>query len=262
MLTYALVTDRGLVHTRNEDRCGAFIPEDPRLRDERGHLFVLADGVGGSAAGDVAAELAVHAIKETYFSGPWDGVESALRTAFANANAAVLARARESGWKGMSATTVVAALVADAVTVAHLGDVRAYLLREGQARRLTSDHSWVQERLDAGLISPDEARAHPHRNVVTHALGIEFTARPDVVRAGMQTGDVLLLCSDGRWGLVEDQEMAGMVAETNGPAAAARALVDLALARGGHDNISVIVVRAIASTSVSPTGMMQRRPPS
>jgi serine/threonine protein phosphatase PrpC len=259
-LDYYPLIDRGLVRERNEDRCGVFVPEDARLRDERGYLFVLADGVGGYPAGDVAAELAIHTVQETYFTGPWGGPGSALRAAFSAANDAVLARARESGCTGMSAATVAAALVGTHVTVAHLGDVRAYLFRDAQAQRLTSDQSWVQERMNAGLLSAEEARVHPYRNLVTHALGADPTAAPDVLDAVVRPDDALLLCSDGLWGLAEDGEMARILAGSAGAEAAARALVDLALARGGHDNISVIVVRAVASTSVSSTVMLPRRP--
>lgn len=260
-LDYSLLTDSGLVRERNEDRCGAFMPEDVRLREERGHLFVLADGVGGHPAGDVAAELAVTAVQEAYFSGPWSDPGSALRAAFTAANHAILARAHASGWAGMSAGTVAAALVGTDVTVAHLGDVRAYLFRDGQVRRLTADQSWVQERVNAGLLSAEEARVHPYRNLVTHALGAEPTAAPDVQAAAVRPADALLLCSDGLWGLAADEEMAGIVTSADGAAAAARALVDLALARGGHDNIAVIVVRAVAATSVAATVMLPRHPP-
>ena len=260
ILDYYPLSDRGLVREQNEDRCGAFVPEDTRLRDERGYLFVLADGVGGYAAGDVAAELALHTVQEMYFTGPWDGPGSALRAAFSAANDAVRSRARESGATGMSATVVAAALVGTHVTVAHLGDDRAYLFRGDQGQRLTSDHSWVQERMDAGLLSAEEARVHPYRNAVTRALGVEPDAAPDVRDALVQPDDALLLCSDGLWGLVEDEEMAHIVVASGGAEVAARALVDLALARGGHDNISVIVVRAVASTSVSSTMMLPLRP--
>ena len=260
VLNYYPLSDRGLVREQNEDRCGAFVPEDTRLRDQRGYLFVLADGVGGYAAGDVAAELALQTVHETYFAGPWDGPGSALRAAFAAANDAILGQARESGSTGMSATAVAVALVGTRVTVTHLGDVRAYLFRGDQAQRLTSDHSWVQERMNAGLLSAEEARVHPYRNAVTRALGSEPVAAPDVRDVDVRPGDALLLCSDGLWGLAEDEEMARIVAGSAGAEAAARALVDLALARGGEDNISVIVVRAVASTSVAPTVMLPLPP--
>ncbi len=259
MLDYFPLADRGLAHERNEDRCGAFVPEDARLRAERGQLFVLADGVGGHGAGDVAAELALHTVQETYFSRPWAGPGTTLRAAFAVANDAILAKARGSGHLGMSAATVAAAVVGSRVIVAHLGDVRAYLFCGDQAQRLTSDHSWVQERINAGRLSAEEARVHPYRNLITHALGAEPTAVPDVADAPIQPGDALLLCSDGLWSLVEDEEMARIVAGSAGAEVTTRVLVDLALARGGHDNISAIVVRAVASTSVSPTVKLPRR---
>jgi protein phosphatase len=118
----------------------------------------------------------------------------------------------------------------------------------------------VQEQVNAGFLSAQEARAHPYRNLITHALGAEPAAAPDVLDMTVRSGDALLLCSDGLWGLATDEEMARIATDSAGAQDAARALVDLALARGGHDNISVIVVRAGAATSVPPTVQLPRRP--
>lgn len=253
-LDYALLLDRGLVRERNEDRCGAFEPEDQALHAQRGRLFVVADGMGGHAAGDVAAEIAVQTIQEAYFHGDWTGAPAKLRAAFVAANQAILRAARDGGRQGMGAAAVAAAVVEDRVAVAHLGDCRGYLVRGNHITRLTSDHSWVQERMDAGRLTPDEARIHPYRNVLTRALGAEAEAAPDVAERPLTPGDALLLCSDGLWGLADDRDLAQALTAAPDAAQAAQALVDLALARGGHDNISVVVVRVSGAVSdVAPT---------
>ena len=257
-LDYHLLLDRGLSRERNEDRCGAFVPESGPVREQRGRLFVVADGMGGHAAGDVAAELAVHTIKEAYFDNGWAGPDSQLANAFIVANESILQAAREGGRQGMGAAAVAAAIVDQCAYVAHLGDCRGYVLRGRQSTRVTADHSWVEERMAAGRLTADEARAHPYRNVLTRALGAEASATPDVSKVVLAPGDALVLCSDGLWGVTEDAELAQAVASSTDAQSAARALVDLALARGGPDNISVIVVRVMDTHSEAPTVQMVR----
>lgn len=257
LLDYAPLLDRGLTRERNEDRCGAFLPEDPGLRAERGCLFVVADGMGGHAAGDVAAEITLQTLKNTYYYGDWHGPQVKLREAFIAANEAILAAAREGGRQGMGAAATAAAVIGDRVTVANLGDARGYLFRGSQITRLTVDHSWVQERMDSGGLSSDEARAHPYRNVLTKALGAEVDAEPEFTQAALAPGHTMVLCSDGLWSLTEDEELAQAVAAAPDARGAAEALVNLALARGGHDNISVVVVRVVDPNRDAPTARLR-----
>lgn len=259
-LEYYPLLHRGLVRERNEDRCGAFEPEDAALRAQRGRLFIVADGMGGLAAGDVAAETAVRVIQEAYFRGPWRGPAVQLRGAFATANARIIALAEQQGHEGMGAAVVAAAVVQQSVWVAHVGDCRGYLVRGGSITRLTTDHSWVQEHVDAGHLSPAEVPGHPYRNVLTRALGVDTWATPDVTTAPLAPADALLLCSDGLWSLADDAELAATVSAAADATGAAQALADLALARGGHDNIAVIVVRIAGPTGVAPTLRLQREP--
>jgi serine/threonine protein phosphatase PrpC len=252
-LDYFPLLDKGLLRDRNEDRCGAFVPVDPPLLAERGRLFVVVDGMGGHAAGDVAAEIALQTVQQTYFDGEWTSPEAKLRAAFLNANEAILAAAREGGRYGMGAAGVAAAIIGDRAAVAHLGDCRGYLFRGTQVTRLTTDHSWVQERMAAGRLTVAEARVHPYRNVLTRAFGAENLADPDITVTRLMPGDTIVLCSDGLWGLAEDEELAERVATAGTAETTARALVDLALSRGGHDNISCIVVRVSGPDSDAPT---------
>jgi serine/threonine protein phosphatase PrpC len=257
-LEYALLLDRGLGRERNEDRCGAFVPRDQALRQERGHLFVLADGVGGHAAGDVAAEIAVDTIQQTYFDGTWDGPEGGLRRAFVAAHQAICDAARAPNRAGMGAATVAVAVIDERLIVAHLGDARAYLIRTGTAQRLTRDHSWAQEQITAQQLTPEQAQVHPYRHLITRALGVDVDGMPDVREASIQPGDTLLLCSDGLSDVAEDSAIA-LAAAAHDAESSARALVDLALERGSRDNISVVVVRVRSMGSRVPTVKLPQR---
>lgn len=272
LLDVHLITDRGLARERNEDRCGAFTPEDAATRAERGRLFVVADGMGGYAGGDVAAELAVTTLPEMYFHGEWAGPESMLRRAFSAANDAITRQATaQPAHQGMGAAAVAAVVLDGHALFAHLGDCRAYRLRDGRAERMTADHSWVEERVAAGRITIEEARIHPYRNVLTRALGVEVDGDPTLRDADFLPGDALLLCSDGLWGVVGDDELAAAVVDLPDAKSIARTLVDLALDRGGPDNISIAVVRALeddgldgdplAATVIAPTTEVRRPEP-
>jgi serine/threonine protein phosphatase PrpC len=249
LLDAHLITDVGMGRERNEDRCGAFTPGDPQTRAERGRLYVVADGMGGYVGGDVAAELIMDALPSAYFHGQWEGATDTLRSAFIATNAAIEQKAlAEPENQGMGAAAVAAVIFSDHLVLAHLGDCRAYMVRAGQVIRLTVDHSWVQERINAGWLTDDEARVHAYRNVLTRALGVETDADPTVSKVEFHPDDALILCSDGLWGVIDDDEIAQIALRYENAKDAARAMVDLALERGGADNISVIVVRAIGMT--------------
>jgi serine/threonine protein phosphatase PrpC len=237
------ISDRGPVRERNEDRCGAFVPESPATRAERGRLFVVADGMGGHAAGDVAATLVLESLPAAYYRGPWLGAEATLRVAIGTAAEAIQREAARTPARGdMGATLVAAAIVGDRAVVAHVGDCRAYCVSAGVGRRLTLDHTWVQEQIAAGRLTEQEAHAHPYRSYVTRALSAESVAQADVGEWALERGDVLLLCSDGVCDVVPDDELDGILAAGDA-ARGARALVDWALAAGAVDNVSAIVVR-------------------
>jgi protein phosphatase len=248
-ISYTAATDVGCKRSGNED--SYFVDAERRL-------FVVADGMGGHAAGEVASQVAVEAIGEfvALTSGDdeitWPfGVDSSmslngnrLKTAVRYANDKVFQRMKESSeYEGM-ATTVVASLVdgSDA-TIAHVGDSRAYLYRGGQLSQLTNDHSWVNEQVQGGLISPDQARTHPLRNVVTRALGGRPDIDVDMLGHAAELGDALLLCSDGLTSMVPDDEIARVIAEGATVEETGRKLVEEAIARGGEDNITVVLIR-------------------
>lgn len=245
-------SDRGLRRHHNED---AFL-----VRDDLG-LFVVADGMGGHAAGEVAAGLAVSEFErvvestqdaaETTWPDGWDARLpcDSNRLVFA----ALMAHRRvtgavegDPGLRGMGATVVAALLSSERnrMTVAHVGDSRAYLLRDGRLELLTSDHSWVHEQVVAGLLSEDAARSHPLKNVVTRALGGAQEPIADVREHEVRVGDLLLLCSDGLNGMLEDDELADILRRRRPELrATTQDLVDEANRRGGTDNITIVLVR-------------------
>lgn len=233
--------------------------EDALAVDEEQKLYVVADGMGGHAAGEVASRIAVESIEEfvTLTSGnqeitwpfgldetiSYDG--NRLKTAIRHANRKVLEATRESAELEGMATTVAAVLVEDDIAnLAHVGDSRIYLWSGGQMTLLTSDHSWVNEQIQTGVISPEQARSHPLRNVVTRALGGRADLLVDIQSRKMESGDVLLVCSDGLTTMMADDEIAGSLAESGGDIVkAARALVDESNERGGEDNITVVLMK-------------------
>jgi serine/threonine protein phosphatase PrpC len=249
-ITYKAVSDVGRKRNGNED--SLFVnPEQ--------HLFVVADGMGGHAAGEVASKVAVDSINEfvcltggdeeiTWPFGldeniSYDG--NRLKTAIRYANRKVLEATKEkSEYEGM-ATTVAAVLVdGDSGNIGHVGDSRVYLVRDGQITQLTSDHSWVNEQIQSGVISPDQARTHPLRNVVTRALGGKPDLQVDMQQHKAQSGDILLLCSDGLTTMIADDEIARLMREAGGDVEkAAQSLVSSANAKGGEDNITVLLIR-------------------
>jgi len=249
-IRYEAITDVGRKRKGNED--SVFVnPEQ--------NLFVVADGMGGHAAGEVASRLAVDAINDfieltggddeiTWPFGLDDTISydgNRLKTAVRFANKKVLETTKErSEYEGMATTVAAVLLEGDAANLAHVGDSRIYLLRASELSQLTYDHSWINEQIQSGVISADQARSHPLRNVVTRALGGKPDLLVDMQLQPMQPEDVLLLCSDGLTTMLPDDEICRLMAENVADVAqAARALVDAANAKGGEDNITVLLLK-------------------
>lgn len=242
------VTDVGLKRKANEDN---FCSNDGE------GLYVVADGMGGHAAGEVASELAVKTIEEfikltsanhdiTWPYGLDDGLTlngNRLKTSIRFANEKLLEQTRaRADYEGM-ATTVVAILVENGtVDVAHVGDSRLYLVRDSEMHGVTSDHSWVNEQVQSGVINSEQARTHPLRNVVTRALGGKETIEVDVQSLELQSGDRLLLCSDGLTSMLADDEILRIVLDNGGGVEQADELVAAANRSGGEDNTTTILL--------------------
>lgn len=253
-ITWAARTDSGLRRSQNEDCYCA----NPDLG-----LFVVADGMGGHAGGEVASELAVTeiqtVIESTSTLGPQDtwpvpfdanvGTDgNRLRAGFSMANSRIAQRIEKSEELRGMATTAVAALVkGKKAALAHVGDSRAYLLRAGQLTRLTADHSWVEEQIQAGMLTEAAAREHPWRNIVTRALSGADGLNVDVTELELEVGDRVLLCSDGLPTVIHDSEIGDVVSTTADLQAVCDELVRRANAAGGPDNVTTLVVGAAAA---------------
>lgn len=222
-------TDIGCLRDHNEDSLVVAPP-----------LYAVADGMGGHAAGEVASEIAVHVVAEQVPDHP---DAEALCRAVEEANRAIIRAAHEGrGREGMGTTMTAAMLEGERLIIAQVGDSRAYLLHQGKLQQLTRDHSLMADMIEAGQLTPEEARSHPNRSVITRALGSDPHTQPDLYEINVQTGDRLLICSDGLSGMLRDQNIESTLARVHDPQRCAAQLVNEAIAAGGHDNITVIVV--------------------
>ncbi len=228
-LTWGARSDVGCVRSHNED---SYLVQPP--------LFCVSDGMGGHAAGEVASSIAVETIAKT---APAAADPALLGAAVESANAAVIeAAANGRGKPGMGCTATVAMIEGHTLAIAHVGDSRAYLLHGGMLIRITHDHSLVEELVDAGEITADEARVHPNRSVITRALGSDPAMYADHFTLNIEKGDRLILCSDGLSGMIPDRDIESIATESSSAQLAADNLVDAALAAGGTDNVTVVVV--------------------
>jgi serine/threonine protein phosphatase PrpC len=243
-LSVAKLTDVGRARPHNEDYVDCKIPSDPQLLARRGSIFLVADGMGGHQAGEVASRGAVEAVLENYFADATHDVPTSLVRAFRFANQKLHTQAQADSSKGGMGTTLVAAVVLGRrVYVANVGDSRAYLINRTGITQITEDHSWVEEQVRAGLLTMEQAKRHPQRNLVTRALSSKPSVEVDLFEGEINAGDTILLCSDGLTGRVEDAEIASIVRQ-HPPHQATEKLVALANERGGNDNITVLIVNA------------------
>ncbi len=247
-LRAVVVTDLGRVRTNNEDS-GRFIrPSKISVRLHKGFLAIVADGMGGHAAGEVASLMAVETIVKTYYKQE-DTPEASLFMAFSKANRAIWQAATKNVMqKGMGTTCTAVAICQDQLYVAHVGDSRLYIFKNGQLIQLSTDHTYVQELIMQGVISPEEAEKHPDRNVLTRAMGTHNKVEIDVFQAKtlFENNDRLLLCSDGLYDYFTNDELADFF---NIPLLneSAQQMVDAAKQRGGHDNITVLLIEKVGN---------------
>jgi protein phosphatase len=242
ILRSSAASDVGRRRRINEDRYA--------LAPELG-LFLVADGMGGHTAGQVASQLASEAVIRCVRAGADEqsSLAECLREAVFAGNLEVFQTAKERPELSGMGTTLVTVLVAGGrAALAHVGDSRAYLVRHGRIRQLTDDHSLVGELQRRGELSADAARDHPHRHVLTRALGVRRAVQPDLAELELASGDIFVLCTDGLTTHVRDEEIAKAVAGDADPAEAAQALVALANSRGGEDNVTVAIVRCDGPT--------------
>jgi len=236
--TCAARTDVGLVRSGNEDN---FL-----MHSERG-IFIVADGMGGHAAGEVASEMAVRITSHAIGSLRGMSDEEAsdrMRTAIQAANDAIFERTlTEPDQQGMGTTLTMLVLLEGRYLIGQVGDSRAYLLRDGRFLQVTKDHSYVQEQVDAGMLTPDQARGHPHSSIITRCVGASEEVVPDVYSGSLEEGDIMLLASDGLTGMLEDEQLTRILRSDGEPQHWVDRMIMEANCRGGLDNITAIVVR-------------------
>ncbi len=245
-LMWGARSDVGCVRPHNED---SYLVQSP--------LFCVCDGMGGHAAGEVASSIAVETIAKT---APQSADAARLAAAVEAANAAVIEAALNGlGKPGMGCTATCAYIENDTLAIAHVGDSRAYLLHEGTLIRVTRDHSYVEELVDAGEITADEARVHPNRSVITRALGSDPAMYADHFTLHIEEGDRLILCSDGLSSMIPDSDIENIATQSSSAQICVDNLVDAALAAGGHDNVTVVVVDLVDDGVMREAKRVRRR---
>jgi len=237
-------SDIGCLRKNNEDSFGYWEPEDDETFARKGRLAIVADGMGGYEGGQEASRLAVDTLVATYRGFEGDDPRQALVEGLQAAHHQIRHYAdSHPELQGMGTTCTAAALVGDALHYVHVGDTRLYLIRDGAIRQITRDHSYVGRLVEAGMITREEAERHPQRNILTAAVGtapelfLDAPEQPEPLRPN----DVIVICTDGLWGQVHDEEILDAV-QTKTPEAAGSALIELAR-RGGPDNITVHILR-------------------
>ncbi|HEX7317183.1 MAG TPA: Stp1/IreP family PP2C-type Ser/Thr phosphatase [Pyrinomonadaceae bacterium] len=236
-------TDKGCVREINEDSGRMVRPNDPAMLAAKGVLVVVADGMGGHSAGEVASQMAADVVSRVYYETRAEP-GAALKRAVEDANRQIHRAAAEDAEKhGMGTTCTALALCGGRAFAAHVGDSRLYMLRERQLYQLSEDHSAVNEMVKLGIITKEQARTHEDKNVILRALGTTPDVEVSVLEPfAVREGDRYLLCSDGLHDLVLEDEIASVLSETEDIHAAGERLIAMAKERGGHDNITVGII--------------------
>lgn len=232
-----------MIRAGNEDSFSA------ETNGSRG-LFVVADGMGGHAAGEVASEMAVQIVTRDILNDDVadDTLPERLAEALRRANREIYGRTiTEVDKQGMGTTASVLLVFGQRYLIGQIGDSRVYLLRDGMLRQLTRDHSYVQEQVDAGFLTPEQARFHPYSNVITRCVGASERVEPDIYSGQLQLGDIFLVASDGLTGMVDDRRLQQLLLSRASPTRLVDALIAEANGRGGLDNITAIVVQIAAA---------------
>jgi len=258
-------SDVGCVRTENEDSYVLYRPRGRRQRARKGYLLAVCDGMGGAVGGRTASDIAAETIPEIYYGSGTAASSQALSAAIKEASRRIYKRAEsDPELSGMGTTAVAVALQAGEAHLAHVGDSRCYLVRDGAITRVTEDHTVVSKMVQEGLLTPEQAASHPESHILNRSVGVMPDVEVDVhdppIR--LRRGDVLILCSDGLSNPVADNEISE-VARRERPQQAAEALIALARERGGPDNVTVMVARILGDEEPppEPSKTIARRPP-
>ncbi|MEY8443238.1 Stp1/IreP family PP2C-type Ser/Thr phosphatase [Lactococcus ileimucosae] len=249
-MEYSILSDIGMKRTANQDFAGTYV-------NRAGYrLFLLADGMGGHKAGNVASKLTVEDLgklwEESFFDDgtPVSTLETWLRNQIRNESENIANLGKLDEYQGMGTTLEALAVQEEKIISAHVGDSRTYLIRDGELQKITTDHSLVQELVDAGQITEEEAEMHPNKNIITRSLGQSAEVQADLQAVDVQAGDYLLMNSDGLTNMISPEEILEVVYSEVGIEEKTRTLVNLANEAGGHDNITVILVKIDAQPAM------------
>ena len=245
-----VVSDLGNIRTNNEDMGLFFKIADENVLREKGYMLIVADGMGGHNAGEVASRMATDIICREYYNQRSSNVEKNLEKALSLANKTIFQKASsDQAFQGMGTTCTVLVVIEQDVYYAHVGDSRAYIQKSGSIMQITEDHTYVQQLVNSGDITAAEAAVHPKRNILTNAMGTKADLRIDTGKCkySFEKNDRLLLCSDGLYDYLNDEELNKILVENSLKNAAAN-MIALAKERGGHDNITVVLAERENST--------------
>ncbi|MEP7255152.1 MAG: Stp1/IreP family PP2C-type Ser/Thr phosphatase [Ferruginibacter sp.] len=261
-LKVIVLSDLGNIRTNNEDRGMYFKVADENVIREKGQMLIVADGMGGHQAGEVASKMAAEIISREYFNQIGNGsVEKNLAKVFALANKNIFEMSRSNkAYKGMGTTCTALVVIDQTVYYAQVGDSRAYIQKGNSILQITEDHTYVQELVKSGDITPEEAATHPKRNILTNAMGTKPDLRIDTGRCSLtfENNDRLLLCSDGLYDYLNDKELNEILSK-NLLKDAAEYMVNQAKARGGHDNITVVLAERTGTSKETEAGLKLTR---
>ena len=258
-VTASVQTDAGCVREANEDSGRHILPNDPETRLSKGTLTIVADGMGGHASGEVASQMAVELISEFYYADMENAPAEALRSAVERANDEIFhTSTTDEKYFGMGTTVIALVLQNDSAFVAHVGDSRLYRLRGQQMEMMTIDHSQVMEMVKYGVISMEEARNHDDKNVILRAVGTQAQVEVEVSEAfQIEPNDEFLLCSDGLCDMLDDEEIRQIWLVNRDIHTACEQLIEEAKRRGGHDNITVGIVRVSAQNETEASSSVR-----
>jgi len=241
-LKYGSTSHTGKVREENQDAIRIQEPDDPALAAQYGSLYAIADGMGGYSHGSVASQTALESFFTTFYAGrPHQSLRN-LREGVQTANLAVYQAAQRLGVLRMGTTLTAVNILDHQLYLTHVGDSRAYLIRDGQAKCLTKDHTVAGELVQMKLISPDKVRSHSRRSFLNKSLGIELFVQPDVAQIALKEDDLLILCSDGVWSVIEDEEFAQLTGDSRNLNSLSQTLIELAMTRESDDNVSALFV--------------------
>jgi len=251
------ISRAGKVRQDNQDAIRFCRPDDLTLK--YGPLYGIADGMGGYAHGGVASSLALETFFDTFYKSNGISLPQKFKLGVQNANMGIYQAAQRLGVQRMGTTLTAVNLVGQTLNIVHVGDSRAYLVRDGAAKCLTNDHTRVGEMVRMKMLAPEKVRTHAQRSVLNKCLGVDLFVQPDVSHVPVRDGDIVILCTDGVWSVIEDAEFARLAASSGGPEDLSREIYELAMNRESDDNLSVVAlyIRRLSATEsldASPPG--------